>query len=91
MRCMSHRPVERRSSKDTLSLDSERLVGNVRILRGGRGGINGLIFSPCSSVNIGFRTLIGSPPKSMLREKYASYKYLFNVSIQFGLNRFAVV
>lgn len=45
---------------------------------GGRGGINGLIFSHCSSVKIGFRTLIGSPPKSVLREKYASYKYFFN-------------
>ena len=35
---------------------------------GDRGGINGLIFSDCSSVSIGFRTLIGSPPMSLLRE-----------------------
>jgi len=35
---------------------------------GGRAGINGLIFSHCSSVNIGFRTPIGSPPTSLIRE-----------------------
>jgi len=46
---------------------------------GGGGGINGWIFSHWSSVNIGFRTLIGSPPKSVLREKYSSYKHFFNV------------
>lgn len=44
---------------------------------GGRGGTNGLIFSPCSSVNIGFRTLIGSPPMSLLREIYRKYNALF--------------
>jgi hypothetical protein len=44
---------------------------------GGRGGINGLIFSHCSSVNIGFRTLIGSPPMSLLREIYRKYNGLF--------------
>jgi hypothetical protein len=44
---------------------------------GGRGGINGLIFSHCSSVNIGFRTLIGSPPTSLLREIYRKYNTLF--------------
>jgi len=44
---------------------------------GGRGGINGLIFSHCSSVNIGFRTLIGSPPMSFLREIYRKYNALF--------------
>jgi hypothetical protein len=44
----------------------------------GFGGISGLIFSHCSSVNIGSRTLIGAPPKSVLREKYASYKYFFS-------------
>jgi hypothetical protein len=35
---------------------------------GGRGGINGLIFSHCSSVSIGFRALIGSPPMRLIRE-----------------------
>jgi hypothetical protein len=44
----------------------------------GRTGINGLIFSHCSSVNVGSRTLIGSPPISVIREKYASYKHFFN-------------
>jgi hypothetical protein len=43
----------------------------------GRGGINGLIFSHCSSVNIGFRTLIGLPPMSFLREIYRKYNVLF--------------
>lgn len=42
-------------------------------------GINGSIFSHCSSVNIGSRTLIGSPPTSVIREKYASYKPFFKV------------
>jgi len=36
--------------------------------RGGRGGIKGLIFSHCSSVNIRCRLLIGSPPMSVIRE-----------------------
>jgi hypothetical protein len=45
---------------------------------GGRGGINGLIFSHCSSVNIGFRTLIGLPPMSLLRETSRKYNALFN-------------
>jgi hypothetical protein len=44
---------------------------------GGRGGINGLIFSHCLSVNIGFRTLIGSPPMSLLREINRKYNTLF--------------
>jgi len=44
---------------------------------GGRGGINGLILSHCSSVNIGFRILIGSPPMSLLREIYRKYNTLF--------------
>ncbi len=35
---------------------------------GGRAGINGLIYSHYSSVNIGFRIPIGSPPISLLRE-----------------------
>jgi hypothetical protein len=35
---------------------------------GGRGGINGLIISHCSSVNIGCRALIGSPPTRVIRE-----------------------
>ena len=56
---------------------------------GGRGGISGLIFSHCSSVNIGFRTLIGSPPMSLLREKYRKYNSLFGtryraVSLKYG-------
>jgi hypothetical protein len=46
--------------------------------RGGRGGINGLIFSHCSSVNIGFRTPIGSPPMSLIREIYRKYNALFS-------------
>lgn len=46
---------------------------------GGRGGINGLIFSHCSSVNIGFRTLIGSPPMSLLREIYKKYNRLISM------------
>ena len=46
--------------------------------RGGLGGINGLIFSHCSSVNIGFRTLIGSPPRCVLREMHKKYKTLFH-------------
>jgi hypothetical protein len=45
---------------------------------GGRRGINGLIFSHCSSVNIGFRTLIGLPPMSLLRETSIKYNGLFN-------------
>lgn len=45
---------------------------------GGRGGIKGLIFSHCSSVNIGFRTLIGSPPMCALREIAIKYKGLFH-------------
>lgn len=53
---------------------------------GGRGGINGLIFSHCSSVNIGFRTLIGSPPMSHLREIYRKNKALFNPRFR-ALNR----
>jgi hypothetical protein len=44
---------------------------------GGRGGINGLIFSHWPSVNIGSRTLIGSPPMSLLREIYRKYNTLF--------------
>jgi hypothetical protein len=44
---------------------------------GGRGGINGLIFSHCSSVNIGFRALIGSPPMRLIREIYRKYNALF--------------
>ena len=44
---------------------------------GSRGGINGLIFSHCSSVNIGFRTLIGLPPMSLLCEIYRKYNALF--------------
>jgi hypothetical protein len=51
---------------------------------GGRGGINGLIFSHCSSVNIGFRTLIGSPPMSLLRELYTKYNRLFLQPISIG-------
>jgi hypothetical protein len=56
---------------------------------GGRGGINGLIFSHCSSVNIGFRTPIGSPPMSLLREIYRKYNALFStryhaVSLKYG-------
>ena len=46
--------------------------------RGDLGGINGLIFSHCSSVNIGFRTLIGSPPRCVLREMHKKYKTLFH-------------
>jgi hypothetical protein len=49
---------------------------------GGLGGINGLIFSHCSSVNIGFRTLIGSPPMGVLREKALMYKNLFRSRLQ---------
>jgi len=45
---------------------------------GGRGGIKGLILSHCSSVNIGFRTPIGSPPMSLLREIYRKYNTLFS-------------
>jgi len=41
----------------------------------GRFGINGSILDHCLSVSIGSRTLIGSPPRSVLREKYASYQY----------------
>ena len=57
---------------------------------GGRGGINGLIFSHCSSVNIGFRALIGSPPMSLIRELYKKYNRLFLQPISMGcaLNRF---
>jgi hypothetical protein len=44
----------------------------------GRGGINGLIFSHCSSVNIGLRTPIGSPPMSLLREIYRKYNALIS-------------
>lgn len=53
---------------------------------GGRGGINGLIFSHCSPVNIGFRTLIGSPPMSLLREKHRKYNALFRSRYR-ALNR----
>jgi len=45
---------------------------------GGRGGIKGLISSHCSSVNIGFRMPIGSPPMSLLREIYRKYNILFD-------------
>ncbi len=45
---------------------------------GGRGGINGLIFSHCSSVNIGFRIPIGLPPMSLLRETCRKYNTLFS-------------
>lgn len=61
---------------------------------GGRAGINDLIFSHCSSVNIGFRTPIGSPPMSLIREIYRKYNALFSpiyppVSLKYGFcNRF---
>jgi hypothetical protein len=45
-------------------------------LGGGR-GIKGLIFSHCSSVNIGSRALIGSPPTRVIREINRKYKGLF--------------
>lgn len=48
---------------------------------GGRGGINGLIFSHCSSVNIGFRALIGSPPMSLIREIERKYNRLILAAI----------
>ena len=51
---------------------------------GGRGGINGLIFSHCSSVNIGFRALIGSPPMSLIREIYKKYNRLILSAISRG-------
>jgi hypothetical protein len=51
---------------------------------GGRGGINGLIFSHCSSVNIGFRTPIGSPPMSLIRELYKKYNRLILQPISIG-------
>lgn len=41
----------------------------------GRFGINGSILDHCSSVSIGSRILIGAPPMSVLREKYASYQH----------------
>ena len=41
-------------------------------------GIKGAILVHCSSVNIGSRTLIGSPPKSVIREIYRKYNPLFN-------------
>ena len=67
--------VERGGDRDAklLGEGDQRRLG-----LGDRCGMNGLIFSHCSSVNIGSRTLIGLPPISVLREKYVSYKYFFN-------------
>ena len=48
---------------------------------GGRGGISGSIFSHCSSVNIGSRTLIGSPPTSVIRENRIKYKELYRLRL----------
>lgn len=45
---------------------------------GGRKGINGLILPHCSSVNIGSRALIGSPPTRAIREIYRNYNALFS-------------
>ena len=44
----------------------------------GRGGICGLIFSHCLSVNIEFRIPIGSPPMSFLRETNSTYNTCFS-------------